>query len=92
MPKPILVTCPSCGRKGKAAKLGAPVRCSECGKEFKAGDSSAGRRTFVFGVLGLAAAAVTGYFAVSHARQVEAEEQAKEAEEERKRKAAEAKK
>ena len=34
----VIVTCPSCGRRGKAAAPGRPVRCGECGKELKAGD------------------------------------------------------
>jgi uncharacterized protein (DUF983 family) len=89
MPAPILVTCPSCGRRGKAGKLGQPVRCSECGKEFKAGDHGTGRRNFILSILALIAIAIIGYFSVNHARRVEAEEQAKQAEEERKRKAAE---
>jgi transposase-like protein len=86
---PVIVTCPSCGRRAKVPKLGRPVRCSECGKEFKAGDHGTARRTFLFGILAIFVMAVIGYFAVSRARRIDAEEQVKEAEEERRRKAAE---
>jgi uncharacterized protein (DUF983 family) len=86
-PTGLMVTCPSCGRKGRAAKPGGLLRCSECGKEFKAGDSSASRRTLLFGILGLIAMVVIGYFSVLRGQRIDAEEKAKEAEEERKRKA-----
>jgi uncharacterized protein (DUF983 family) len=85
---PVIVTCPSCGRKGKAARLGRPVRCAECGKEFKAGDTGTGRRNFVLGIFGLIVIAVAGYFSVNRARRIDAEEKAREAEEERRRNAA----
>jgi uncharacterized protein (DUF983 family) len=81
----IIVTCPSCGRKGKAAALGKPVRCGECGKEFKAGDRGAGRRTLLLGVLSLISIAIVGYFSIFRARRNEAEEKAREAEEARRR-------
>jgi hypothetical protein len=90
MPKvPVIVTCPSCGRRGKATALGRPVRCVECGKDFKAGDRGTGRRNLILGILALLVIAVISYFAVSRASRIDAEERAKEAEEERRRKATE---
>jgi uncharacterized protein (DUF983 family) len=88
-PMGFVVTCPSCGRKGKAAKAGTPVRCSECGKEFKAGDRGTGRRNFILGVLGLIAAAVAAFFGVARGQRIDGEQKAKDAEDERRRKAAE---
>jgi hypothetical protein len=85
----ILVTCPGCGRKARAPKLGGPVRCSECGKEFKAGDFGTARRTFVFGLLGLIVITVAAYFGIVRGRRLDAEDKAKDAEEERRRKATE---
>jgi hypothetical protein len=90
-PTGTIITCPSCGRKGRAAKSNGPVRCSECGKEFKPGANPA-RRTLIFGVLGLIVIAIAAYLGINRGQRLGAEEKVKEAEEERRRKAAESNK
>jgi uncharacterized protein (DUF983 family) len=86
--RPVKVTCPSCGGKGMAAKLGQPVRCGECGKEFKAGDRGHGLRTLLLGVLALIAIAIICYFAVVRGERIDAERKAQEAKEAQRIKAA----
>jgi hypothetical protein len=87
-PTGTVVTCPVCGRKGRAAKLGTPVRCGECGKEFKAGAGGAGR-TLILILLAILAVAGLGYFAVSRAARLDAEAKVKAAAEERQQQGAE---
>ena len=82
------LTCPSCGRKGNVAKTNGRVRCSECGKEFKAGEGGIGL-TMLSIVLALVVIAVIVYFAVSRASRVNAEEKVKAANAEQIRQAAE---
>jgi hypothetical protein len=80
----VMVTCPSCGRKGRTVNAKAPVRCSECGKEFIPGAGGI-VRTIVLIVLALVIMAGIGYFAVTRASRLDAEEKAKAAIEERQR-------
>ncbi len=79
---PIIVTCPVCGRKGRAAALKTRVRCGECGKEFLAGERGGPLRTFFLGILAFVAIALVVYFAVGRAGRLDAERRAKEAQEE----------
>jgi hypothetical protein len=78
-----IVTCPSCGRKGEVAKTTGPVRCSDCGKEFKPGAGIAAPWTIIAIILALAVMAGVAYFAVSRAGRIDAEEKAKAAADER---------
>ena len=82
-PSGVIVTCPSCGRKGRVAKSTAHLRCSECGKEFKPGGGASAGRTFILIVLAFVVMAGVGYFALTRAGKTDAEEKAKAAAEER---------
>jgi ribosomal protein S27E len=81
-PAGMIVTCPICGRKGRGAKTSGPVRCSECGKEFRPGAGGTAR-TLILAALALVAIVGVIYFAVNRAGRIDAEEKEKAAAAER---------